>query len=230
LILLIFFQVTIPIYLVMWLIIPMARTASEKLQMRGESVTIENIGKTVTDGFERVSNNVNEYISSGKPRTALQKIADAFVTIIGFAFKVIGILLCVILFPPVLLVLFVLIVVFIALVLALLGGGFGFLYHIMPFADWSMLGGYPGVGVVVASICCILTIAIPIVAIAYAICVQMFKWKPMAAGAKWMLVVLWIVSLVASVYFAVNYGFPVWNHRWGWSWNTWHPIRYILGH
>ena len=46
---------------------PLARTAADKLMMRGQSVTLENIGKTVTDGFEKVSNNVNDYMSSDKP-------------------------------------------------------------------------------------------------------------------------------------------------------------------
>lgn len=39
------------IYIILWLIMPLARTAADKLIMRGESVTLENIGKTVTDGF-----------------------------------------------------------------------------------------------------------------------------------------------------------------------------------
>ena len=69
-----FFGVTIPLYFILWLIVPMAQTATEKLEMRGESVTIENIGKTVTNGFEKVSNKANEYINSDKPRTALQKM------------------------------------------------------------------------------------------------------------------------------------------------------------
>ena len=46
----------IPVYIVCWLVIPEARTAAEKLSMRGQAVTVENIGKTVTDGFEKVSN------------------------------------------------------------------------------------------------------------------------------------------------------------------------------
>lgn len=61
------YGVLIPIYIICWLIIPEARTAAEKLSMRGEDITIENIGKTVTDGFERVANGVNNYVNSGKP-------------------------------------------------------------------------------------------------------------------------------------------------------------------
>lgn len=61
------------LYIVGWIVIPEAHTAAEKLSMRGEAVTIENIGKTVTDGFERVADGVNNYVNSGKPRTFLQR-------------------------------------------------------------------------------------------------------------------------------------------------------------
>lgn len=47
------FKILIPLYIICWIIVPEARTAAEKLSMRGEAVTVENIGKTVTDGFER---------------------------------------------------------------------------------------------------------------------------------------------------------------------------------
>lgn len=63
------FKILIPLYIICWIIVPEARTAAEKLSMRGEAVTVENIGKTVTDGFEKVGNGVNEYIRSDKPRS-----------------------------------------------------------------------------------------------------------------------------------------------------------------
>ena len=89
----------IPVYLVCWLILPEARTAAEKLSMRGEEVTMENIGKTVTDGFEKVANGVNDYMRSDKPRSFLQKLADAFVAIAGFILKACLILLAIICSP-----------------------------------------------------------------------------------------------------------------------------------
>ena len=94
-----YYGITIPIYLVLWLIIPQARTATEKLEMRGESVTIENIGKTVTDGFEKVSNNVSDYVSSEKPRNFFQKLGDIFVQVVGFILKFVVILAGIILLP-----------------------------------------------------------------------------------------------------------------------------------
>ena len=80
----------IPVYIICWLVIPEARTAAEKLSMRGEAVTVENIGKTVTDGFEKMANGVNSYMNSEKPRTFLQKLGDAFVAVAGFFLKACG--------------------------------------------------------------------------------------------------------------------------------------------
>lgn len=133
--LLIFFThgFVVPFYLLCWMVMPLARTATEKLEMRGESVTIENIGKTVTDGFEKVGHSANEFIQSDKPASAFHKIADGFVQVIGFILKFIAILAGIILFPILGLVLFVLLIV----AFALLVGGTGVLYHFSPFGmDW----------------------------------------------------------------------------------------------
>lgn len=42
------------IYIVLWAVLPPALTTSQKLEMRGENVTIQNIEKTIRDEFEEV--------------------------------------------------------------------------------------------------------------------------------------------------------------------------------
>ena len=42
------------IYLILWIAIPEAHTTAQKLEMRGEPITIENIKKAVRDEFETV--------------------------------------------------------------------------------------------------------------------------------------------------------------------------------
>lgn len=79
--------------------IPEARTAAEKLNMRGEAVTVENIGKTVTDGFERVTNNVNDYMKSDKPRTSMQRTGDTLLMIVGWFLKICLIIVAIICSP-----------------------------------------------------------------------------------------------------------------------------------
>ena len=124
----------IPVYIVCWLVIPEARTAAEKLSMRGEAVTVENIGKTVTDGFEKVANGVNDYMRSDKPRTFLQKLGDALVMIVGWFLKICLVIFAIICSP----VLFVFGVVFVALLFAAIAvavGGGAALISFFPMAD-----------------------------------------------------------------------------------------------
>ena len=46
------------IYIILWIAIPEARTTAQKLEMRGEPITIENIRKAVRDEFEKVKKNM----------------------------------------------------------------------------------------------------------------------------------------------------------------------------
>lgn len=53
-----FFGSGLLFYILLWIVIPEAKTASEKLQMKGEKVDINNIGKQVNEEFERIKNRV----------------------------------------------------------------------------------------------------------------------------------------------------------------------------
>lgn len=210
--------VLIPIYLILWMIVPLARTASEKLEMRGESITLENIGKTVTGGFEKVSSNVNEYISSDKPRSALRKLGDVIVQIAGTILKLLGILVAVLVTPVLLFVLFILLIVVFALVV----GGSGYMVSMLPFTNWPLINTYPEYAIILGSLGAILAIGIPVGVILYSIIGQLFHWKPVHQSVKWIFLILWIVGLVMCVIFGTHYhagvpfmhsfGFPVhWN-------------------
>jgi phage shock protein PspC (stress-responsive transcriptional regulator) len=45
------------IYLILWIIMPEAQTTAQKLEMRGEAVTIDNIKDFIRDEFEQVKKN-----------------------------------------------------------------------------------------------------------------------------------------------------------------------------
>jgi phage shock protein PspC (stress-responsive transcriptional regulator) len=184
----------IPIYIICWLVIPEARTAAEKLNMRGEDITIENIGKTVTDGFEKVANGVNNYMNSDKPRTFIQKLGDAFVSVIGFFLKACLVVLAIIFSP----VLFVFAILFIALVIATIAiaiGGGALLYEMLPLVDWTPLASVSPLMTVVGSLGGVVMVGIPLAAIIYTILRQIFHWSPMATGLKWSLFILWLLGV-----------------------------------
>lgn len=191
------------LYLILWLVMPLAKTAADRLIMRGKSVTLETIGQTVTDGFEKVSHNVNDYISSDKPRTFFQKLADLFVTVFGFILKFGAVLASIILLPPLLLTVFILFVI----TIALFGGGANILYHLSPFG-MDFYNGEPLYIIISGCIGTILLIGIPAIALLYAIFGQLFKLKPLPTPAKWTLLILWLIALIICIIYFVNIELP----------------------
>ncbi|MBP7408319.1 MAG: PspC domain-containing protein [Flavobacteriales bacterium] len=75
--------VLIPIYILLWILVPMADSAPDRLQMRGEPVTVENIKRVVEEGAERVKDGstrmANEAKDIGKDwkRDAAQRKSQA---------------------------------------------------------------------------------------------------------------------------------------------------------
>lgn len=208
----------VPIYVLLWLVMPLARTATEKLQMRGESITVENIGKTVTDGFEKNAHPEDTARTQAEAeRSLLQKAADVFVQVVGILLKVFVILVGIVMLPVLLLIFFILMVVLVSLVL----GSSSFLYYLSPFGmDWINESVSSGMAVF-GSIGTLLMIGIPVAALAYWVCGQIFRWqRPMPAGAKWVLVVLWVLSVVAFAVYLLNSGHLFWGEqgpRWFWN-------------
>ncbi len=93
-------------YLILWVIIPEAKTPTDRLQMKGEPVNIDTIEKTVKEEFERVKENINTfgrdkkdpfvrsvYKVGGIMRDIILGAAKVISKIIGFFFLISGILL-----------------------------------------------------------------------------------------------------------------------------------------
>lgn len=184
----------VPVYIVCWLVIPEARTAAEKLSMRGEAVTVENIGKTVTSGFEKVSKGVNDYMHSDRPRTFIQKVGDVLVMVAGWLMKVVLVMLAV-LFSPLLLVLAIVFVALLIAAFAIALGGGAALVSLFPMAD-VVLPTVSPLSAIVMYIAGILLICIPLLAIVWTVFRQLTHGHPMNSGLKWTLLILWVVSVV----------------------------------
>jgi phage shock protein PspC (stress-responsive transcriptional regulator) len=54
LVLLLCYGVGLLLYIIMWIVVPEARTTAQKLEMRGDPVNISNIGKFVEEEFDQV--------------------------------------------------------------------------------------------------------------------------------------------------------------------------------
>lgn len=189
-------------YLIAWIVIPEARTAAEKLSMRGQAVTVENIGKTVTDGFERVSNGVNDYVNSGKPRSFLQKAVDLFLSVVAFFFKLVLVILAIAICPFLLIAAIVLVVALIGIIALLLGLG-GMLFATLPVAipglDLTIAWNSPWT--FVAWIVLILFFGIPLFALVYTIFRSIFNWSAMSKRLRVSLLLIWLFCLLLAPMF-----------------------------
>jgi len=47
-------------YIILWIIVPQAESASERLQMRGESINVSNIGKIIEEEMDNFSEKITE--------------------------------------------------------------------------------------------------------------------------------------------------------------------------
>lgn len=103
----IFFGTGILLYIILWIIMPEAKTTAEKLQMRGESVTVSNIEKRVNEELDAVKDKWNNLHNNSRgakrvgnafhrAATLLGNLVLLFIKffgkILGLAFLVMGIL------------------------------------------------------------------------------------------------------------------------------------------
>lgn len=182
-----FWGITVPVYLVMWLIAPAAQTAAQRLEMRGEIASVDNIKKE----YERAKDYAVQHGFSHGCRRVFVILCKLFV---GFLLLCIGVPLVA-----------VLVVLCMGLLGALLGllGGFGGLFAGLPFVD--VMGTFWGNGwfVALALLFVVQLIGIPLFAVVYWIIKYARQRKHPSAAFWWITGVLWIVSLVGTGAMAV---------------------------
>ncbi len=197
------FQGIIVAYIISWILIPEAQTATEKLSMKGMKVNVENIGKTVTDGFE----NVNDYIKSGKPLSVLEKIGQAIINVAGFIIKALLVIIAISAAP----FLFILFMVFFSLLMVstgIIAATPAILSEVIPHVDWSLFTASPMLAILF-SVCGILLIGLPIWGIIHALMSTFASWKPMSVGSRIFLVIIWCFALCAAFYLFFLLNVPI---------------------
>ena len=172
------------LYLILWAIIPPARTAQEKLEMRGEEVSIENIGKVVSE--ETTNQNKSEN------KNFIDNILSFFVTLVKIALIGLGILIGIPIF-------FSLIIILIAVFSVILGVGTGLLALPIGFAGLE-IGNITFSHSTLALIAAILFAGIPLLSIIYWIVAYFAKLNPMPKSIKVTGILVWIVSLFLLIF------------------------------
>lgn len=166
-------------YLLLWILVPEAKTAAEKLQMRGEAVTLDNIQKEVQDTINRANDVFNRSVKddniSAKIITILLVLLKGFLKIAS----VIVFIIC----------LFILI--------AFMATAFGLSMLGLPaFAPFINLFVDSHLTYIIALIAGILTIGIPLFSIMYA-CARFVLSNKVESNktVSYTLTALWVTSI-----------------------------------
>lgn len=185
------FFVPIIIYIVLWLVAPMARTTEERLSMTGEEVTPESISKAIiAEAEEQVKPNVKR----GKGGSVLSRIAE----IVKFCIKTIALIS----FSA--LTAFALAYLIFSIAYAVIGDPFIRLFT-NDDITLSFMASIPYMKfyIVVSALCCFIAALLPLLLI-----VRSFKSepKPMRTGIIAMLSGIWIVAMTLGFIMFVMIG------------------------
>ncbi|MGF7140378.1 PspC domain-containing protein [Roseimarinus sediminis] len=99
--------IALPVYLVLWIAVPKAYSTTQRLEMKGEPINVENIGRSVKEEFSEMKDNFGKYKNSKEYQKAREYTrrtgetveaagrgtVSVFSRIFGFIFLVTGFLM-----------------------------------------------------------------------------------------------------------------------------------------
>lgn len=187
---------SILVYLILWIVLPKAETAAQKLEMHGEPVNVSNIEKKVREEYEATKENVKKAANSESVKKT-QKAAGNFFSEIG---KIL------VLFVKVILILIgtAFVISGIGIIVGLISGTFIGL-HVFPFSDYSFSLGdllapfSDPVSITLLMIALTLLFLIPVIAMIYGLVKLIFGIRTRNRGLMIGSTMLWFVALIMTV-------------------------------
>ncbi len=178
------------LYVILWVIVPEARTTAEKFSMRGESVTIESIEKKVQEEFDRLKKNFNDtdlrQNLKGSVRSAGDGLHRFLRLILQIAVKFTGL---------------VLLIAGTSLGVLFLGTYFGVITDILPSPIFPLFGMLfdSELSSVLFAICLFTLFLIPILSLLYMGVRLLLPKTPRNVWVSRALGSLWFLSLLCSL-------------------------------
>src|SRR5690554_1571308 len=198
--LVIFYGTGILIYIILWIIMPEAKTTSEKLEMKGEAVNISNIEKKVRKEFENISekvNNIDYEKYKNQAQSSAKSLGDSMGNFFSGVFKIIGKLI------GVFIILFS-VTALASLLIALFTLGSTDFFQ-LPWMGISEVFNYSEVPIWVLVILFFLSIGIPF----FALLILGFKIlitnsKSFGKAFNYSMFGVWIISIIALIAIAIK--------------------------
>ncbi|WP_310554405.1 PspC domain-containing protein [Flavobacterium sp.] len=202
LILLLTFGSGVVVYIIFWIIMPEAKTTSEKLEMRGEPINISNIEKKVREEFDSISDKIKnaDYDKMGTQfKSGAEKIGGAVETVFPKLFEVFGKVLGGF-------IVFIAASVIIGSIVAFFTiGTFQFLDT--PFLEHAEIENFSGIPMWLIIFLSILAGGIPFIfLLILGLKLLVTNLRSIGNTAKYTLLGLWIVSIIILIGFGIKQG------------------------
>jgi phage shock protein PspC (stress-responsive transcriptional regulator) len=200
-------QVIPIIYIVLWIVLPKALTSGQRLEMRGEKVTVSTIEKSVKEEYESVKENVKR-VSQSKEFEKTKNVLGEILHVIGQILLVILKIILVIIGISFAIAGIAALIAISSLVFfkqALFPPDFWPMIHGIPFAEYFHNFTDPGT-YTLFSFALFLVIAIPIVTLIYGGIKLIFRFKANDKPVGLAGLVLWLLSLITVVTIATYDG------------------------
>ncbi len=204
-------------YLIFWILVPEAKTTAEKLQMRGEAVTLSNIERKIKEEFKDVSEKIKG-ANYDKVKTGSQEIIDTLGKILATVFMVIGKFIGILI-----------IIIATAIIFSLIAGGFSLgTFEILgfgpDFASYPPFFFKSTLPVWLLIIFILTAIAVPFIFL-FMLGVKIISnsAKTMGKTFKLTLLGLWLVSILGLIFSGIEYS----THT---AYNGSHTINQDLPH
>lgn len=191
------------VYIILWIVIPEAKTTADKLSMRGEKIDINNISKTVMEEAEQLRKRMEKYGSNftknnnGQPRNLFDKLGDFlkdFIIIFTkFFARIIGLIL---------------LIFGISFMFGLMSTIFGFsvIGSNTEYNDWVnalfLERGHYTLGIIGIS----LVLGIPVLLMIYGGIKLLFRIKYSNRWLNFSAGVIWVTGLAIAIYTGIKTG------------------------
>ena len=191
---------SILVYAILWIVLPRAETAAQKLEMRGEKVNVSNLEKKIREEYDNVKDNVKDGYSKARSSETYKKTERAA----SDFFEVLGKILLVFIKVILIIIGTSLVIAGIGLLIGLIALPFVGL-HVFPFESYSFSLGdvlipfTDPVSVTLLVISITLLLLIPIAAMLYGLVKLIFNLKTRNSGLAVGALTLWIVSLLCII-------------------------------
>lgn len=200
------------LYIILMIIIPKAKTTAEKLEMRGEKVDINNIGKVVNEEFEDFKKRMKDFgdevgskENRQRMRTSTEKAGEFVVDVFGNIFKIIGKIVAVFL-----------VFIGVALMIGLLASIFGsktispfnsavgnINFSIYEFGAAVLPTGLP-IPLIILGL--ILLVGVPVLMMIYSGIKHLFGIKQQSKVVKYTANALWLCGVAILIYVGIQIG------------------------